>query len=180
MCKPQCHWVTDDPVSEQTCEPRCKPLQCTWRYDGAADTQHVCGTAAPSCTVQCAEDTCPSDSAPACEALCEAHRTNALCEIECDPMECGWLCTKPANPTPLRAELVCEHPAADVSDNLDEFSVAPGSQSSPPFLGSRLLQLGTLFIAAAVVVSIAMHAHAHLRRHLTSPSGATARSPRER
>ena len=133
-CHPQCSWVADNPMKNAVCEPYCRPPVCAWKFNGSEDSTALCGATPPTCSIRCPKDECEDETAPHCETLCQPHATEAVCSPLCEEPRCAWACTKPTDMPIPRFELVCEKPAADIHDLLDQglYTVRPMAKQPTP------------------------------------------------
>jgi hypothetical protein len=106
-----CTYECDDPVCPATCEPLCKPYNCSF----ICPHGRVCDEK-PDCEVSCNNTGAdPSSECPLCEVQCDTEPPQSCphCSVLCAEIECGWgECAKPFCTPPL-CQLQCPRPACE-------------------------------------------------------------------
>jgi hypothetical protein len=103
---PNCTWQCDDPVCPAICQPVCSPPACT--FIGCS-----VGSARPTCWTTCDTPYNAIDTCPLCSTHCNPPPLS--CTIECEEVQCGWVCDKPIYCHQPQCQLQCEQPTCQYS-----------------------------------------------------------------
>jgi hypothetical protein len=125
-CHPQCTYLCDSPVCQATCVAIVSPPTCTTfclnNFTPSPPCEYHCSNVLTSDV--CALDQCPVSEIQCSQLDCGILPNNVSCQIQCEPPQSGWKCSKPKNcPKPI-CELQCEQPTCLFSSANDLISIS--------------------------------------------------------